>query len=75
MGTQNAIHEINGYGVVLPQVQNVYPVERDKCGCPFWGFKYLSGVFEYFNYKYEHDAKRERNMFIDALNQYWNKKT
>ena len=71
---KNVVYEINGYGVVLSQVQNIYAVEHDKCGCPFWGFKYLSGVFEYFNYKHENEAKRERDMFIHALNEYWRTK-
>ena len=73
MSGQNVVYEIDGYGVVLSQIQNVYPVEADKCGCPYWGFKYLSGVFEYFNYKHEPEAKRQRQMFVNALNEYWDK--
>lgn len=48
-----ALYEIEGYGIVLAQVQNYYPVEEDKPNMFNWGFKYLSGVFEYFYYSDE----------------------
>ncbi len=67
------IHEVDGYGIVLAHVQNYYPVE--ECGCNAqgvfsWGFKYTSGVFEYFHYTNEGDAEEARDSFVHALNNY-----
>ena len=63
------LYEIEGYGIVLDKVQNYYPVEEDKPGMYCWGFKYTSGVFEYFYHNSEIEAERERNGFIKALEQ------
>jgi len=60
------LYEIDGYGVVLPKVQNYYPVEEIDVGWQ-WGFKYDSGVFESFQYKAEKIACSERWKFIKAL--------
>ena len=66
----SAVFEIDGYLAVLPHVQNIYPVEQDKFyWC--WGFKYTSGVFEYFMYQSEKEALKIHDSFIDALNLYW----
>lgn len=62
-----SVYEIDGYGVVLPMVQNYYPVENNDAGGFYWGFKYTSGVFEYFQYADEGKAKLERDRFIVAL--------
>lgn len=64
----SAVYEINGYGIVLPLVQNYYPVEDNEAGGFCWGFKYASGVFEFFHYKQKTRAERERGSFIFALN-------
>ena len=64
----SAIYEIDGYGIVLPMVQNYYPVEDNGAGGFEWGFKYTSGVFEYFQYKNRGNADDTRMQFITALN-------
>lgn len=67
-----AIYEIDGYGIVLAQVQNYYPVEYDeKIRAYSWGFKYISGVFEYFHYSKKLMAESQREKFIDVLNSYY----
>uniref|UniRef100_A0A6M3JGI8 Thiol oxidase n=1 Tax=viral metagenome TaxID=1070528 RepID=A0A6M3JGI8_9ZZZZ len=68
----SATFEIDGYHVVLPHIQNVYPVEKEL-NYYHWGFKYLSQVFEYFSYQTKDEAEKIHNAFIKALNQYWKK--
>lgn len=63
------IHEIDGYGIVLVQVQNYYPVEQDS-NIFSWGFKYTSGVFEFFHYTDKKKAEESRQDFVNALNRY-----
>lgn len=63
-----AIHEIQGYGVVLSAVMNYYPVEENREGIFSWGFKYLNNTFETFFYLDKEIAERERSEFIAALN-------
>lgn len=64
--------EVDGYGIILPQVQNYYPVEKCiKIDRYYWGFKYISGIFEYFYYVTESEAEYERKCFITALNNYY----
>lgn len=70
----SGIFEINGYGCVLSKVQNYYPVEIDKPGMYCWGFKYNSGIFEFFYYFVKGEAKKERQAFINALEAYWSKR-
>lgn len=70
----SGIFEINGYGCVLSQVQNYYPVEIDKPGMYCWGFKYNSGIFEFFYHSVEDEAIKERLLFITALERYWAKR-
>lgn len=67
-GLLSAVYEIDGYGIVLPLVQNYYPVEDNEAGGFCWGFKYASGVFEFFHYKQRSRADIERGSFIFALN-------
>lgn len=62
-----SLHEIDGYGVVLPLVQNYYPVEDNGAGGFCWGFKYASGVFEYFQHAERQDAETQRQQFVFAL--------
>lgn len=63
----SAVHEMNGYGAVLPLVQNYYPVEEDA-GIFCWGFKYTTGVFEFFYHQTREKATLQRDKFISALN-------
>ncbi len=70
----SCIFEINGYGCVLPYIQNYYPVETDKPGMYCWGFKYKSGIFEFFYHFKKDEAKKERQLFIKALEAYWAKR-
>jgi hypothetical protein len=67
------IFEIDGYGCVLPYVQNYYPVEKDK-DLYCWGFKYNSGIFEFFYYRKKAKAEKERQQFINVLEAYWLKR-
>lgn len=60
-------YEIRGYGIVLSKVQNYYPVERTTSGWQF-GFKYDSGIFEFFDFKTKLEAVKARQQFIEALN-------
>jgi hypothetical protein len=71
MGSVTCVFEVSGYGCVLPHVQNYYPVEEDKPGMFCWGFKYISGVFEFFYYPDKQQAVKDRQSFIDALDAYW----
>lgn len=64
----NALHEIGGYVAVLPHVQNCYAVDDNEAGGFCWGFKYTSGVFEYFQHAEEEAAEAERAAFMAALN-------
>ncbi len=65
-----SVFKIEGYHAVLPHVQNVYPVEKEKFYWG-WGFKYCSGVFEFFSYKTKGDAQKIHDLFLKALNSYW----
>lgn len=70
MVTVSCVFEIDGYGCVLSKVQNYYPVEEAKVGwC--WGFKYESGIFEFFYHRLKGNAEKERQDFISALKAYW----
>lgn len=66
----SAIHEIEGYGIVLPLVQNYYPVEKDA-GIWCWGFKYKTGVFEYFHHQTKEVATAQRSLFVAALEEWY----
>lgn len=68
MADVKATYEIRGYGIVLPKVQNYYPVEETETGWAF-GLKYDSGVFEFFDFKTESEAAEIRRRFIEALNE------
>ena len=61
-----ATFEIDGYVAVLPMVQNVYPVERDA-GSWCWGFKYTTGIFEFFYCKTREKGEGQRKEFIAAV--------
>ena len=63
------IHEVNGYGIRLSLVQNYYPVEEDA-GIWCWGFKYISGIFEFFYYADKDKAGESRANFIIDFDNY-----
>ncbi len=67
------IHEVDGYGIVLSEVQNYYPVEEHNRGLFCWGFKYISGIFEFFYYIDRAEAEKARFDFIGSLNNYLGK--
>ena len=73
--TASSIYEINGYGIVLPMVQNYYPVERNGAGGWEWGFKYSSGIFEYFQHSSKNSAIAERNLFMYNLDAWHRRST
>lgn len=64
---------IDGYLAVIPHIQNVYPPEKDKVGWCF-GFKYKSGMYEFFTYKTLQEAKQNRNRLSEAIDKYWGSK-
>lgn len=66
------LFEIDGYCVILAYVQNVYPVEKEKFYYG-WGFKYTTGIFEFFSYKTKKEAIRTRGAFLNALDSFWKK--
>ncbi len=66
----SALHEVNGYGIVLPLVQNYYPVEEDA-GVFCWGFKYKTGIFEFFYCETEAKANSQRQEFVRALDAWY----
>ena len=66
------LFEIDRYHVVLNYVQNVYPVGKDKFYYE-WGFKYTTGIFEFFSYKTRKEAIQIQDAFIKALNGFWEK--
>ena len=66
----SSLHEVNGYGIVLPLVQNYYPVEEDA-GVFCWGFKYKTGIFEFFYSETEPSANAQRQEFIRALDAWY----
>ncbi len=65
-----ATFKIEGYRAVLPHVQNVYGVEKELDHW-FWGFKYISQVFEYFSYRTKEEAQGRHDSFIAALDEYY----
>ena len=69
-----ALFEVDGYHIVLVHVQNVYPVEKYKFYYE-WGFKYTTGIFEFFAYKTKKEAVQIHNAFLDALDNFWAKET
>ena len=69
------VFEIDGYGIVLSLVQNYYPVEEDTNANSFyWGFKYTTGIFEFFYHSQKSAAEFQRAKFIIALDNYLDKK-
>ncbi len=70
----NSVFSINGYLAVIPHIQNVYPPEKDRVGWAF-GFKYTSGVFEFFTFKHLQETRLHYGRLADAINSYYNRET
>lgn len=68
---KKATHEIQDYTPVIPKIQNIYPVEEVRqIGWEF-GFKYDSGVFEFFIYKTKSQAEFDRLKLLVAIDNYY----
>ena len=63
---------IDGYLAVIPKIQNIYFPEKVETGYQ-WGFKYESGVFEFFTLKTMPLAREEYDRLAVALDNYWDK--
>lgn len=74
MTEYQTLFEIDGYHVVLNHVQNVYPVEKEKFYY-VWGFKYVTGIFEFFSYKTKKEAREVHDKFVVTLDSYWRLKS
>ena len=68
-----SLFSIDGYLAVIPQIQNIYPPEKDRAGWCF-GFKYVSGVFEFFTYKTLQHARLHYRRLAEAVEAYYTKK-
>ena len=68
----SALIGIAGYRAVIPKIQNVYFVEHDEnAGSYYWGFKYDSGVFEFFHHKTSESARAEYERCCAEIDEYW----
>lgn len=65
-----SLFSVDGYLAVIPQIQNVYPPEKDRVGWMF-GFKYISGIFEFFTYKTLTEARMNYNKLTSAIENYY----
>ena len=68
---RKATHEIQDYTAIIPKIQNVYPVEEAKQVGWEFGFKYESGIFEFFNYKNKSQAEYDRRILVAAIDNYY----
>lgn len=66
-----SLYIIEGYGAVIPHIQNIYPPEKTRVGWQF-GFKYISGVFEFFTYKTLSEARSHYNELVKTIEEYYN---
>ncbi len=66
-----ALYRFEDYSAVIPLIQNVYAPERDRNVGWCFGFKYTSGVFEFFTFKKRSDASAEHDRLITAIEYYW----
>lgn len=71
-GYGSALYAFKGYSAVIPHLQNVYGPEQEN-GVPVWffGFKYTSGVFEYFSFATQEEAEVEHRKLLEAITAYW----
>lgn len=63
--------EIDGYLAVIPHIQNVYPPEEIVNIGWQWGFKYTSGVFEFFTCKTLKEATESYKKLSLAIEEYY----
>lgn len=61
---------VDGYLAVIPHIQNVYPPEKEKVGWCF-GFKYTSGMYEFFTYKTLQEAQIQYKKLAQAIDSYY----
>ncbi|HEU02036.1 hypothetical protein LCGC14_0987250 [marine sediment metagenome] len=66
-----SVFEFEGYGAVIPQIQNIYGPKPDRDVGWCFGFKYSSGVFEFFSFKTEAEATAQHQRLLDAVDSYW----
>ena len=66
-----ALYRFEDYSAVIPLIQNVYAPEQDRDVGWCFGFKYTSGVFEFFTFKQYSEALREHDRLIAAIEAYW----
>jgi len=71
---REALHSIEGYLAIIPKIQNIYPPEKTDTGYQ-WGFKYDSGVFEFFTMKTAAEARAEYKRCADAVEQFYRQRT
>lgn len=66
-----ATFKIKLYRAVIPKIQNLYEVEKEN---ELWvfGFKYDSGVFEYFHFTKKADAEHHFKRLIKLIDEYYN---
>ena len=67
------LFSIDGYLAVIPHIQNVYPPEKDRHIGWCFGFKYESGVFEFFTYKTIKEARSNYERLAQAIDKYYKK--
>ena len=65
---------MDGYLAVIPHIQNVYPPEKDRNSYWEFGFKYTSGVFEFFSFKEHEEAWDNYGRLAQAIDEYYNKR-
>lgn len=66
-----SLYMIEGYGAVIQYIQNIYPPEKTRTGWQF-GFKYTSGIFEFFTYKTLDEARNRYNELGKAIEEFYN---
>ena len=72
MSDRTALFVIDDYIAVIPHVQNLYKPEKEShVDAWFWGFKYKSGVFEYFTAPTHTAASLQFEMMANAVDSYW----
>lgn len=68
-----SLFTIDGYHAVISHIQNIYPPEKDRVGWQF-GFKYKSGIYEFFTFKTVREARREYERCAKAVDDFYENK-
>ena len=68
---KKATYLIQGYVAVIPKIQNVYHAEEARRVGWEMGFKYESGIFEFFNFKTKIEAEVVVVKLINAIERYY----